>query len=105
VQEAGRLDRIVSDMLDYTRPTVIRLAPGSLGRALKDAVASATSSERARGTPVDSVRVSVSVPTDFPSVPMDDRLLHQAFVNLLSNAFQSVPREGGRVTLTAALPP
>jgi signal transduction histidine kinase len=101
-QEAGRLDRIVTDMLDYTRPTEPRLVPASLGRVLKDALASATASERARNPAVDNIQTMLEVDADLPSVPMDDRLLHQALVNLLSNAFQSLGRSG-KVTFRGRL--
>jgi signal transduction histidine kinase len=100
--EAGRLDRIVSDMLDYTRPTEPRLVPTGLGRVLRDALGSVAASERARGTPVDAVRITLTVEPELPPVPMDDRLLHQAFVNLLSNAYQSLGK-GGRIAVTAGV--
>lgn len=99
-EEARRLDRIVGDMLDYTRPVEPRLNASSLGKVLFEALESATASERARGTPVDGVRVVVEIPDGLPEVRLDERLVHQAAVNLLSNAFQSL-RKGGTLTLRA----
>lgn len=93
-EETGRLDKIVTDMLDYTRPTEPRLVPASLDRVLREAVASATAAERNRGTRLDGVRTEVFVSPGLPQVPMDDRLLHQALVNLLSNAYQSLNGQG-----------
>jgi signal transduction histidine kinase len=93
-QEAGRLDRIVSDMLDYTRPTEPRLVPASLNRVLRDALTSAAAAERTRNPAVDNIHLSLEVSPGLPMVPMDDRLMHQALVNLLTNAFQSLGKVG-----------
>ncbi len=93
-EEAGRIDQIVNDMLDYTRPTEPRLVPGDVARVLGDAVASARAAERSRGTPVDEIRTETVCDPRLPPVPMDDRLLHQALVNLLSNAYQSTGGAG-----------
>jgi signal transduction histidine kinase len=101
-EETGRLDQIVTDMLDYTRPTEPKLVPGSLERVLRQSLASATTAERARGTRLDEVQSEVIIARDVPLVPMDDRLLHQALINLLSNAYQSL-NGAGTVRLEARL--
>jgi signal transduction histidine kinase len=101
-EEADRLNRIVGDMLDYTRPSEPQLRPGALDRVLADALQSARASEKNRGTPVDHIHTSLAVDAELPPVPMDERLVHQAMVNLLSNALQSVPK-GGHVRLSGQL--
>ncbi len=100
--EADRLNRIVGDLLDYTRPPEPLLRPGALDEVLYDAVESAQASEKSRGTPVEAIELSVAAAAGLPPVPIDERLVHQAVVNLLSNALQSVPR-GGHVKVSVAL--
>lgn len=97
-EEADRLDRIVGDMLDYTRPLRPTVVPASLDRLVRDAVESARASERRRGTPVDALTVEVHVDPTVPLVRVDERLMHQAVVNVVSNAMQSVA-PGGHIDI------
>lgn len=97
-EEAERLNRIVSDMLDYTRPLRLSVVPADLERIARDAVTSALSSERRRGTPIDDIEVTCESIGTVPEVRVDEQLIHQAVVNLLSNAMQSAGR-GGHVRL------
>jgi signal transduction histidine kinase len=90
-EEAERLNRIVGDLLDFARPSTPQLRPGSLARVAEEAVASAMGS-------VDGVEVRHAFDPATPPVPMDDRLVRQAVVNLAANAFQAMPR-GGRLTV------
>jgi two-component system sensor histidine kinase KdpD len=82
-EEAGRLNRLVSNLLDMTR-----LESGSLRLArdwhsLEELVGSAL----ARLEPTLKGRtVRVVVPADLPLVPVDGVLVEQALVNLLENA-------------------
>lgn len=95
-EEADRLNRIVSDMLDYTRPLRPSVVPTDLARIVQDAVSSALASERRRGTSVDEIDVTCEVAAPVPEVRVDEQLIHQAVVNLLSNAMQSTG-PGGHV--------
>lgn len=95
-EEADRLNRIVGDMLDYTRPLRLSRAPVVLDRLVKHALESATASERLRGTPIDSISIVVETSDTVPGVRVDEQLVHQAVVNLLSNAMQSAG-DGGSV--------
>lgn len=102
--EVRRLDDIVGHMLDYTRPMEAQLMPTDLGRVLRAAVASAQAAERTRGTPVDTVETSVAVPEALPLVPLDERLFHQALVNLVTNAYHALNGRGS-LRLEGALDP
>ena len=82
-EEAARLNRLVTNLLDMTR-----LESGSLQlnrdwHSLEELVGSAL----ARLEPALKGRpVQVSIPEDLPLVPVDGVLIEQALVNLLENA-------------------
>jgi signal transduction histidine kinase len=97
-EEAVQLNGIVGDLLDFTRPTLPQLASVRLERVVREAAESARTSERSRGTAVDLVETAFAFEPDMPPVPMDERMIRQAVVNLLSNAYQSLPR-GGHVVV------
>jgi PAS domain S-box-containing protein len=94
-EEAERLNRMVSDLLDFARPHVPQLQPESLGDILRGAVEAA-----ARAMPAAQVKVAVDVSAELPPVPVDAEMLRQAMVNLVMNAMQAIPR-GGEVTVRA----
>jgi two-component system sensor histidine kinase KdpD len=82
-EEAGRLNRLVTNLLDMTR-----LESGSLRlnrdwHSLEELVGSALArlEPGLKGRPVH-----VSVPADLPLVPVDGVLIEQALVNLVDNA-------------------
>ena len=92
-EEADRLNRIVGDLLDFARPSTPQLRPGSLARVAEEAVASAVGS-------ATGVEVRLDLSPDLPPVPIDERLVRQAIVNLAANAVNAMPA-GGRITLRA----
>lgn len=94
-EESDRLNRLVSDLLDYARPNLAELRRSELAPLIRDAV------EAARTASDDSqVQVLIDVPDGLPHVLADARLLRQALVNLVINAVQAMP-DGGVVTLVA----
>jgi signal transduction histidine kinase len=95
-EESSRLNRMVSDLLDYARPNPLELRREDLGPVLLEAV------EAARvGSGNDAVDVAVRLADDLPPVLADARLLRQALVNLVSNALQAVA-SNGRVEVAIA---
>jgi PAS domain S-box-containing protein len=90
-EESERLNRIVSDMLDFARPSVpaIRLEP--LDRLLEDAAGSALVDV------TDRICLEREIDASLPPVPFDMRLLRQAILNVAINAVQSM---SGKGTLT-----
>ncbi|XXF79154.1 ATP-binding protein [Myxococcaceae bacterium GXIMD 01537] len=90
-EESDRLNRMVADLLDYTRPREPVLQPEDLGRVLQEALEAA----RIQGGAVDRpVRMEIDVEPGLPPVPMDRRLIRQALVNVAVNALQSMPNGG-----------
>ncbi|WP_342378902.1 ATP-binding protein [Myxococcus stipitatus] len=96
-EESDRLNRMVGDLLDYTRPRDPVLQHEDLGRVLQDSLEAA----RVQGGGADRpVHIDSDVEPGLPPVPMDRRLIRQALVNVAVNAIQSMP-QGGRVQVRA----
>ncbi len=96
-EEADRLNRMVNDLLDYSRPYKPALQPVSLAPLVADALRSAftqagrswqPSSGSDRGLAVE-VRVDEAL-----TLRADQRLLRQALINLFLNALQAMPKGG-----------
>jgi signal transduction histidine kinase len=86
-EEAERLKRMVSDLLEFARPTSLVLDQHEVARIVSDAVdALRTASPDA---PVD---VEVDVVEPSPRVRCDSRLMRQAVINLLANAIAAPHR-------------
>ena len=104
---AGRIDRIVRDLLDFARPTALEVLPVGLGSAVDAAVRLAAVQSRFKG-----VEVEIHLPSDLPPVLSDERHLSQVVLNLLLNAGDAMQgkgrvvvgamRRGGRVELTVS---
>ncbi|ADO69442.1 ATP-binding protein [Stigmatella aurantiaca] len=100
-EESDRLNRIVGDLLDYTRPRDPILHPEDLGRVIQDALEAA----RLQGGPGgQGVSVQIHVEPSIPPVPMDRRLIRQALVNIIVNAIHAMPH-GGVVRVNARREP
>lgn len=98
-EEAQRLEEMVSDLLDFARPSTPELRPEPLEQIVRHAVehAQAASSETAP-------RIEVEVAPDTPVAFADARMLHQAVLNLLTNSLQASGRgEAVRVRLDRLL--
>ena len=95
MEEAERLRRLTTDLLDFARPSTPPLVPIALGPLLFEVATAARTEPTAR-----RARVEVRVPSVLPLVLADEVLLRRALLNLTVNAFQHVV-EGGLVTLSA----
>ncbi|MCI0571717.1 MAG: ATP-binding protein [Myxococcaceae bacterium] len=95
-EESDRLNRIVSDLLDFSRPRTLDLQPEDLGALIQEALDAA----RAQPGGMEGVTLVATVAEDLPPVPVDRRLFRQALVNVMVNSLQSMPR-GGTVRVSA----
>ena len=93
---AGRIDRIVRDLLDFARPAPPLLAPLALAPAVDAALRLARVQRRFK-----HVEVEVELPSDLPRVLADEGHLGQVLLNLLLNAGDAMDGEG-RVRIAAA---
>ena len=95
-------NRIVSDLLEYTRPVAPHRTPVPLADLLEESIAAWRASARAS----DGATADLVVDSDLPDCLCDARLLQQALQNLYTNAVQAMG-EGGTffVRARAAGPP
>lgn len=94
VEEVGRMDRAIAELLDLARPFVLQRSPqevASLCQAAVDLVAAECAAQ--------GIAVAVEVPPGL-AVRWDPDRMRQALLNLLRNATNAMP-EGGRLTVRA----
>jgi signal transduction histidine kinase len=85
-QEVTRLDRMVRDVLEFTRPVTVERMPTDLGTVCRDAAAALEH---------EGTKVTVSVDPELPPVATDGERLRRALVNLLTNARDAVASSTG----------
>ena len=93
VGEVERLNRVVTELLDLTRPSELRLAPVVVADLVQHALKLVEGDCRSRGIAVQARLAELTAPLDA------DRML-QALLNLLLNAIQAMPT-GGTLTVSA----
>ncbi len=81
-EEVARLNRIVSEVLDFARPIRFELAPVDLNALCADAARAASPDRRSE--------IRLELAQDLPPVVTDGERLRQALVNILGNARQAV---------------
>ena len=93
------LDRIISltmNMLAYSRPRAVDLELTSIPRLIEDCVSLLKDQAAAKG-----VALIVDEEQDMPPIPVDPGQIHQALMNLLTNAVEAVEPTTGVVTVRA----
>ncbi|MHB8872414.1 MAG: sensor histidine kinase [Myxococcaceae bacterium] len=85
-EEADRLNRMVNNLLELARPNEPKLAPASLERVLAGAI------EAARAAVDPLGEVTVEIPRPLPPVQVDEQMMRQALINLVTNAIQAPKR-------------
>lgn len=98
-EEADRLQRLVADLLDFSRPSVVERAPLDIRPVLEHAIEAARLDPALRG---EAKQVHLAIADKLPPIDTDARLLHRALVNLLVNALQNVAPDG-KVSLRASI--
>jgi len=93
-RQAGRLQEMLNDLLNYGRPLAPAFAPCDVGELLGEVVRD-YHSQAATG----QVAVVLELAPHAVTVPLDRELLRRAFGNLLENALQATPA-GGTVKLS-----
>lgn len=95
-QEAGRLNRIVGDLLDFAKPYALSPRPEQLSVIVHAAVEAAR-----RAAPEALARIETDLRCPPGEVVIDGAMLQQALINLIVNAVQAMPK-GGTVTVRAS---
>ncbi|KIX12073.1 ATP-binding protein [Dethiosulfatarculus sandiegensis] len=95
VSEVDRLERVVSGLLEYTRPRKPRMVSLDLGESVESVVDLLGGDPRCEG-----VELRTEVKPDLPPALADPDQVRQVLVNLVVNAVQAVDGEG-KVEITA----
>jgi two-component system, NtrC family, sensor histidine kinase HydH len=94
IREVDRLNRVITDLLDFSRPKEVRFSLLDLNEVVRSAVPLVEREGAAGG-----VKVVEELAPDGVTVRGDGDSLKQALLNLLLNALQAMP-DGGVLTLT-----
>ena len=97
VEETDRLENILRNTLDFTRPGHPRLAEHDVAELLEDIRVLAA--EVIEAEPINLV---IGCPEDMPPVTVDGDQVKQALLNLVKNAIQAMPR-GGELKIEAGV--
>jgi two-component system, NtrC family, sensor histidine kinase HydH len=94
--EVKRLNGVVTQFLDYSRPVRPSLAPGDVNEILRRTLALLQADQP------PNVKLVLELADDLPRVSCDPEQLRQVFLNLALNAFQVMPR-GGELRIATRL--
>ncbi|WP_162306002.1 sensor histidine kinase [Oleisolibacter albus] len=89
LDEVGRIDNLVHDLLDFARPRTMSRRPVDVGAVLADVLDRATPDLTAHGIVVELVR-----PSGPAEVEGDAEQLRQCLLNLVLNAMDAMPGGG-----------
>jgi signal transduction histidine kinase len=93
VQEANRLNSIVTDFLNFARPQAPNLIPCKVDEVIEKNLTFLAPEINKNG-----YEIYKRFASDLPAIQADPGLLYQAFLNILINAMQAMP-EGGTICI------
>ena len=88
------LDAIITELLDFSRPMRLAVAPVALNEVVREVAR--------RVIPAEGVEVSIELASDLPEVPADGYKVRQVLENIVRNAVDALPPAGSgarRITL------
>jgi two-component system, NtrC family, sensor histidine kinase HydH len=97
--ETNRLSSLVTRFLDFARPLHADLVPQEITPLLEHALHSVSVTHKDED---GLVRVERHYQANLPTVPLDEGLCEQAFVNLIQNAYDAMGAAGGTLRLAAS---
>jgi signal transduction histidine kinase len=91
VEEASRLNAIITDFINYAKPRVPKMAPCRVEEIIDKNLTFLGAQNKEKG-----YIIKKNYQEDLPDIMADSTMLYQSFLNILLNAMQSMP-EGGRI--------
>jgi two-component system sensor histidine kinase HydH len=85
VQEADRLNRSITELLNYARPTALRKKPVNLGDIVDSSLKLISSDAKAL-----EVNILLDVEPDLPTISVDKDKINQILLNLYLNGLQAM---------------
>ena len=95
-EEVRRLNGVVTQFLDYSRPARASLAPGDVNEILRKTIT------LLQADIPPGIELTVELAADLPRVSCDAEQLRQVFLNLALNAVQAMP-QGGELRISSRL--
>ncbi len=96
VQEAERLNRSITELLNYARPTPLNRQPVALEEFIENTVQLVSSDSAALG-----ISLEIACDPELPPVSADPDRLNQVLLNLYLNGLQAMEKEGGTLRVEA----
>jgi signal transduction histidine kinase len=94
VEESSRLDRIITDFLDFAKPKIADLRSCCLEDIIEKNIAYLSSSDAHK-----NIKIIRDYQGNLPDILGDPGMLYQAFLNIFLNAFQAMDQEDGSITI------
>jgi signal transduction histidine kinase len=91
VEEANRLNSIITDFINYAKPRVPKMAPCRVEEIIDKNLTFLEAQNKEKGH-----LIKRNYEDNLPEIMADSSMLYQSFLNILLNAMQSMP-EGGRI--------
>ncbi len=88
VSEVDRINRVVTDLLTFARPTTVEISPTDVTELIEHSVRLVEAEALSRDI---NIQMNIS---DLTRLPLDSNQLTQALLNLLLNALQALPPKG-----------
>ncbi|MDR3557586.1 MAG: PAS domain S-box protein [Syntrophobacteraceae bacterium] len=86
LKETERLEKMVEDMLDFSKPIELRTSVEQIGPILAESVAVTKPLADAK-----DIELRIEARGDIPALPLDPMRIKRVLINLLTNAIQSSP--------------
>jgi two-component system, NtrC family, sensor histidine kinase HydH len=94
VEEANRLNRIITDFINFAKPRSPNLSPCHIQEIIEKNITFLSMQIEEKG-----YRIQQNYPDSLPMIQADAALLYQSFLNILINAMQAMP-DGGRIDIS-----
>lgn len=97
VQEIDRVDRVISELLEFARPADLKLQPTQLDQFIKNSLRIIRHEAESAG-----IRVKEKIDTPLPKPNLDPDRFSQVLLNLYINAIQAM-KHGGDLTVAVRM--